>query len=181
VGPGNHVTSFVSRQPGGKDFGVLHLKLTQLTEGERSFLLAHLATAMFGACLAFSAVMRMGQGAVFSQPLTAYELWIVICGAIGGGLGLYLNRHRMGQGGPMGAVQAMGAIVLSNATGAVICGTLALPLYGTMFGPFTLIMILVSSPLVSLIWLLNQLAAHLLLARYHAERDSIFAGSLAKA
>ena len=148
--------------------------LIKLTEGERSFLLAHLVTAVFGAGVALTAVMRMAQGAFFAGPMSAYELWIVLSGAIGGALGLFLNRHRMGQGGSTGAVQALGAIVLSNATGAVICGTLALPLYGTMFGPFTLIMILVSSPLLSLIWLANQLATHLLLARFHAERDSIF-------
>jgi hypothetical protein len=148
--------------------------LTNLTEGERSFVLAHLATALFGAGAAFAAVMRMGQGAIFAAPLTAYDLWIVLSGAIGGALGLYLNRQRIGQAGSTGLIQAFGAIVMSNVTGAVICGTLALPLYGTMFGPFTLIMILIGSPLVSLIWLANQVAAHLLLAQYHAERDSIF-------
>lgn len=151
-------------------------RLNKLTEGERSFVLAHLATAIFGAGVAFVAVMRIGQGAFFGEPMTAYDLWIITSGAIGGALGLYWNRHRMGQGGSAGAIQALGAIVLSNVTGAVICGTLALPLYGTMFGPFTLIMILVSSPLLTVIWLANQLAAHILLARFHAERDSIFVG-----
>ena len=131
-------------------------KLSNLTEGERSFVLAHLATAVFGAGVAFMAVMRMRQGAIFSAPITGYDLWIILSGALGGALGLYLNRHRMGQGGSTGAIQALGAIVLSNVTGAVICGTLALPLYGTMFGPFTLIMILISSPLISLIWLTRR-------------------------
>ena len=158
----------------------MHHRLSQLTEGERSFVLAHFATAIFGAGVAFVAVMRTGQGAFFAEPMTVYDLWIITSGAIGGALGLYWNRHRMGQGGSVGAIQALGAIVLSNVTGAVICGTLALPLYGTMFGPFTLIMILVSSPLLTLIWLANQLAAHLLLARFHAERDSIFVGGAAK-
>lgn len=155
--------------------------LSHLTEGERSFLLAHLATAVIGAILAFSAVMSMEHSAFFTEPLTAYDLWLVGSGAIGGALGLYLNRHRIGQAGPAGAMQALGAIIMSNLTGAVICGTLALPLYGTMFGPFTLIMILVTSPFLGLIWLANQLAAHLLLARYHAERNSIFVGAGAKA
>ncbi len=150
---------------------------SNLTEGERSFVLAHVATAVFGAILALSAVMRMHPGVFFAQPMSVYDIWIVLCGAIGGALGLYMNRHRIGQGGPAGMVQALGAIVLSNVTGAVICGTLALPLFGTMFGPFTLIMILISSPLLCLIWLANQLGAYLLLARYHTERDSIFVGT----
>jgi hypothetical protein len=141
--------------------------------------LAHSATALLGAVVALTAIVRMRQGEFFSEPMTAYSLWFILSGAIGGALGLYMHRHRMGQGGSYPAVQALGAIVLSNATGAVICGTLTLPLYGTMFGPFTLIMILVSSPVVSLIWLVNQLAVHLLLARFHAERDSIFVGSSA--
>ena len=148
--------------------------VTNLTDGERSFVLAHFATAAIGAIMAFNAVMRMGQGNIFTQSLTAYDFWIIASGAVGAAMGLYLNRHRMGQGGASGAVQALGAILLSNLTGAVICGTLALPLYGTMFGPFTLIIILLSSPLLCLIWVANQLAVHLLLARFHAERDSIF-------
>ena len=156
-------------------------RLTPFTEGERSFVLAHAATAMLGALLAFNAVMRMRQDAFFAQPMSVYGIWIVLSGALGGALGLYLNRHRMGQVGSAGAVQALSAIVMSNVTGAVICGTLALPLYGTMFGPFALIMILVSSPMVFVLWLANQFAAHLLLARFHAERDSIFVGTLGKA
>ena len=160
---------------------MLLFRLNSLTDGERRFVVAHLASAMIGAILAFNAVMRMGQGKFFAQPLSAYEIWIILAGAIGGALGLYLNRHRMGQGGPIGVLQALGATVMANMTGAVICGTLALPLYGTMFGPFTMIVILVSSPMVFVIWVGNQVAAHLLMARYYAERDSIFVGLAAKA
>ena len=149
-------------------------RLSNLTEGERSFVMAHVATAVLGAMLAFSAVLRMRQDAFFAQPVTPYDIWIVLSGALGGALGLYLNRHRMGQVGPAGMLKALGAIVMSNVTGAVICGTLALPLYGTMFGPFTLFVILVSSPVLCLVWLANQAGAHMLLARYHTERDSIF-------
>lgn len=146
----------------------------KLTEGERSFVLAHLATGVFGAGVAFAAVLRLGGGAFFARPMTAYEYWIVLAGALGAVLGLFFNRHRMGQGGTYGAMQAVGAVVLSNAMGAVIGGTLALPVYGTMFGPLALIIILISSPLLTLMWLANQLAAHILMARFHAERDSIF-------
>ena len=145
-----------------------------LTEGERSFVLAHLATGLFGAGVALVAVMRLGGGMFFSRPISGYEIWMVIAGGLGGGLGLYLNRHRMGVGGPQGVLQAFGAIILTNIMGGVIGGTLALPLYGTMFGPFALVMILLSSPFMFLLWLANQLGSHLLMARYHTERDSIF-------
>lgn len=148
----------------------------KLTQGERSFVLAHFATAVFGAGVAFAAVMRTGGGAYFSRPMTAYEIWVVLAGAIGAALGLFLNRHRMGQGGTHGAVLALGAVVMSNGTGAVIGGTLALPVYGTMFGPLALVIVLVGSPLLTLIWLASQIAAHLLMARFHDERNSIFVG-----
>lgn len=152
-----------------------------LTEGERSFVLAHLATGVFGAGVAFAAVMRLGGGEFFSRAMSPYDIWMVIAGGIGGGLGLYLNRQRMGQGGGAGVLQAFGAIILTNIMGAVIGGTLALPLYGTMFGPFALIMILMGSPLLCLMWLANQVAAHLLMARFHTERDSIFVTRVAPA
>ena len=148
----------------------------RLTEGERSLAMAHAAMAVFGAGLAFSAVLRMGAGAWSGAPLGGYEVWIIGCGAIGGALALYLCRDRVGQAGPL---RAAAAIIFTNLMAAVIAGTLALPIYGTMFGPFALVMILAGSPMLGLMWLANQLAVHLLLANFHAERDSIFrAGSV---
>ncbi len=145
------------------------------SDGERALAIALLATALFGAVVATIAVMRFDRGAVIGRPLSPYEIWIVASGAIGAAAGLYLWRHRIGHLGPRGAVRSLGGMVLVSVLGAVIAGTLALPLYGTMFGPFTLVVILASSPFAAMAWFVNQLAAHLLVQRFHAERDSIFA------
>jgi len=144
------------------------------SDGERALALALVATALFGAVVAAIAVMRFDDGAVISRPLSPYELWIVASGAIGAAAGLYLWRHRIGQIGLRGAARSLTGMVLVSALGAVIAGTLALPLYGTMFGPFTLAVILASSPVAAAAWFVNQLAAHLLVQKYHTERDSIF-------
>ena len=58
--------------------------------------------------------------------------------------------------------------------GPIIAGTLALPLYGTMFGPFTLGLIFFASPMTAVFWLGNLLGVHVLFLTWHSERDSIF-------
>jgi len=51
---------------------------------------------------------------------------------------------------------------------------MALPLYGTMFGPFTLFVSLFSAPLLALLWVNVLVGAHFLLAIWRTERDTIF-------
>jgi len=152
-----------------------------LSEGERSLFMALLATALFGAGVALAIVMRFDDAALMGRQLSPYELWIVLSGAIGAASALYLLRSRIGQPHQDNPVRAalrfLTTTVLTSALGAVIGGTMALPLYGTMFGPFTLIVILAGSPFLLLLWCANQFAAHKLLRTWHSERDSIFAQS----
>ena len=149
-----------------------------LSEGERSLVTALLATALFGAGVALAMVMRFDNAALIGRRLSPYELWIVLSGASGAASALYLMRSRIGQAhqdNPLRAtLRFVSTTVLTSALGAVIGGTMALPLYGTMFGPFTLIVVLAGSPMLSLLWCANQFAAHRLLRVWHSERDSIF-------
>jgi len=123
-------------------------------------------------------VMRFDDAALMGRQLSAYELWVILSGAIGAASALYLLRSRIGQPLEDNPVRAtlrfLSTTVLTSALGAVIGGTMALPLYGTMFGPFTLIVILAGSPILMLVWGVTQFAAHKLLRVWHSERDSIF-------
>jgi hypothetical protein len=146
-----------------------------LTVGERRLVLAYVTVSLFGAALALSIVIRLGHGGVLMGTMTGYEFWMLLAGAAGAGAGLFLSRDRFGWPGLRGTGQALGGMLMVCFSGSLIAGTLALPLYGTMFGPFTLGVVLASSPLLTLLWVATLYGAHLMLQSWRAERNSIFA------
>ena len=50
---------------------------------------------------------------------------------------------------------------------------MALPFYGTMFGPFTLVVSLFSAPILAILWITALFSAHLMIKVRRIERDSI--------
>ena len=97
---------------------------------------------------------------------------MVVSGAIGTTVALYVTRHRIGRRGVFSAILTLvGVSVLAGLIG----GTLAMPVYGTMFGPFLLVVTLAGSPLLALLWCVNLGAVHVLLSDWQNERDSSFA------
>ncbi|MFT5649580.1 MAG: hypothetical protein ACJAXK_002624 [Yoonia sp.] len=145
-----------------------------LTEGEQSILLAFFGVAFFGAALALNVVTTLGGHAAMFRPFAAYDYWIVLSGALGGCAGLYMGRNWMGLPGLHGIASAIVGTVWISFLGGVVGGTLALPFYGTMFGPFTLFVSLFSAPLLAVFWACILMAAHFLLMVWRAERDTIF-------
>lgn len=145
-------------------------RLFTLTEGERSILLAAISASVFGAVLAFNFVMTLGGQMAMLNMLSAYELWVTMSGAIGALAGLYLSRNWMGHAGWRGLVRACAGIISTSMTRAVVGGTLALPFYGTMFGPFTLVMTLIGAPILAILWISTLACAHFLLATWRSER-----------
>lgn len=145
---------------------------TRPTRGERSLAYAVSAFAVFGALVAFVLVVRIGPAAFFSRGPSLYEGWVVLAGGFGAALALFVARHRVARRGPFGALMTLvGVSLLAGLFG----GTLAMPLYGTMFGPFALTVTLAGSPVLAGLWCINLIAVHLLLCDWQAERDSIFA------
>jgi hypothetical protein len=145
------------------------------TRGERARALACLIVALGGAVLSAIVVGRLVEGPAL--PLVApdwYGLWIVAAGGIGALGGLFLVRDRLGQPGAGGWRRAISAALVLSFAGSVIAGTLALPIYGTMFGPLSLVVALIDLPLLGPAWVCCILAAHGLMRRWRRERDSIF-------
>lgn len=62
--------------------------------------------------------------------------------------------------------------------GALFGGTLALPFYGTMFGPFTLVVTLIKAPILALLWTSSLLSAHFMIKVRRDERDSVLYAAL---
>ncbi len=145
-----------------------------MSRGERSRLFAYVVVALCGAIVGYAVVLRLSLGFSVINGLSGYDIWMIVTAAIGSMAGLYLAGDRFGQPGWAGLRRAMLATIWVSFVGSVIGGSLMLPFYGTMFGPFTLLVTLASSPLLALLWVLNLMGAHSLLNHWRRERDTIF-------
>jgi hypothetical protein len=144
------------------------------TQGERFRQIAYAAVAVSGALLALAVTLRLGHKADTPFTLSTYHLWVTLAGLAGGFVGLRVTEHFFGHPGAWGVLRALGGIIIICLTAPVITGSLALPLYGTMFGPFMFGTTLVALPLLGIIWAVTLLAVHLCLAPWRRERDSLF-------
>lgn len=144
-----------------------------LTNGERSIILAYFGVAVFGAALGINVVLTLGGAAAWITPFNAYDYWVIFSASAGGCVGLYLGREWMGHEGPRGVGRAIIGIIWVSFVGALAGGTMALPFYGTMFGPFTLVVSLFSAPILAILWITALFSAHLMIKVRRIERDSI--------
>ena len=135
--------------------------------------MAYFGVAIFGAALGLNVVLTLGGVAALIAPFTAYDYWVIFSSAVGGCMGLYLGREWLGHAGAKGHGRALLGMVWISFVGALFGGTLALPLYGTMFGPFTLVVTLFSAPLLAVLWFSALFSAHLMIKVRRIERDSI--------
>ena len=152
------------------------IRALDLTAGERCLVSAFVAVMALGGIVTAAVLDRVAEGAVAlpSGIPSAYGIWILCAGAIGSGLAFWLGLNRFGQRGALGLAQVVPGILAHAFIAALIGGTLALPAYGTMFGPFLLAVTLGAAPVLLAGWVVTLVAAHLLLSLWRRERDSIF-------
>ena len=154
---------------------VLPVKKIGLTEAERGLAFAFFGIGVFGAILAFSVVNRLSGGQTIFRGFGLYDVWVIASGVAGACGGLYAARRWFGDVGAQGWIRASVGSFVTTFFGALISGTLALPFYGTMFGPFALATSFIAHPLLAIFWVTTLAAAHMMYVRYRNERDSIFA------
>ena len=143
----------------------------KMTDGEQSVLLAFIGVGLLGAGMSFTIVNEMGGEGQILRPLSWYDSWMILSGLIGACVGLFLGRSCLGHGGWRGAFCMLrGGIVVTFAA-AIVGGSLALPLYGTMFGPLLLGMTLWGHPILGAIWVAMLLGAHALFRSFRRERQ----------
>lgn len=143
-----------------------------LTEGERSLIEAYLLMSListFGALMVF---VHLDGGAFHPSP---YLFWVVASGGVAGAAALRMVRDRLGHSGPRGILGSAAAAFAATFLIGLVGGSLALPIYGTMFGPFSLVVTLLATPGLALSWAACFILAHMRIRRWHRERDSIFA------
>ena len=114
------------------------------------------------------------------QPVIATDhpalgtLWQVAASMCGALSAAKATRGFFGGTGARGIFWTLvGAVVLTLAYG-VIAGTLILPIYGTMFAPWFVLLTLGGMPILGVLWCAGLVGYHVARARYEAERDTIF-------
>lgn len=143
------------------------------SEGERARASAFMLVGISSGALGYLAVLHLDSSALF-DTLSWYETWIVVASGLGGMLALFLSGDRMGQAGPIGALRGVAGAIWLTFIGSLIGGTMGLPFYGTMFGPFIVTVTLMGAPMLALLWAFNLIGVHWLMGIYQRERDTIF-------
>lgn len=144
------------------------------SDGEQRLGIAYLAIGVFGAILALSVQSRLGDGVGGLPTFDLRTLWLCVCGAIGSLTGFHICRGRLGWSGINGAANAVVQGFWVTMVGSVIAGTLALPLFGTMFAPWLLLVTFFEAPFLLILWCIVLGASHVLVVRWQEERNSIF-------
>ncbi|MBS1303796.1 hypothetical protein [Loktanella sp. SALINAS62] len=137
--------------------------------------MAWVAVSALGGFLAYTLVSNIAGTHALMRVFGTTEWWFVGCGVFGAMAGLYCARHWIGVTGRYALVKAFCGIVIVSFMGALIGGSLMLPLYGTMFGPMLFAMMLVENPVLALVWIVVLIAAHILISRHRREREQMFA------
>ena len=145
-----------------------------MTYGAKRLALAYTVVSLGGAAVGIAMLAQLGDGLAFESWPSPFEIWTVIACAIGAAAGLHMGRDHFGHPGPVGFLRAVLACLWVSFLGSLIGGTLALPIYGTMFGPLSLAATLITRPLLALVWFGNLFACHVFVAYHRAERDSVF-------
>lgn len=146
-----------------------------MTDGERSVLLAYCAIAFFGAGLSFVIINNLGGGQSVVRTFTGYDLWSMLAGTVGAPVGLFLARRWFGHPGIPGLARAIAGMPMMAFFSGTVGGTMALPFYGTMFGPFSILVTFWAMPIVAAFFFVMLMAVHQLFAVYHRERETLFA------
>lgn len=143
------------------------------TYGERARGLAFVLSGACSAGLGYLAVLHLDHSALFTR-MSWYQMWVVVASSCGGMMALFLSGDRLGQAGRTGAMRGAAGAIWVTFIGALIGGTLSLPFYGTMFGPFIVVVTFMGAPMLAMLWAVNLFGIHVLLGLYQRERDTIF-------
>ena len=140
--------------------------------GERQLMQAYAIAAGAGALVG---VFFLYDSLADRFSLSIFRAWLGVAGALGAVGSLYIMRSHFGKTGPLGTAQAIFSGVMATLLTGIIGGTVALPVYGTMFGAWLVIASFIQNPILLLPWAAGIYAVHRAFLVYRKERDTIFA------
>lgn len=104
--------------------------------------LASALVLVSGAAMSLAVVLRLSGGSLS----LSYGLWVALSGAVGAWAGLGMAWRDLGWPGTKGILLAVRGSFVFAMTGAIAGGSLVLPIFGTMFAPFAVIVTLMAIP-----------------------------------
>lgn len=134
-----------------------------LTRGEKAFVSAYAIVIAISAGLTMLVMSGVEGPSALPQEPSLYVLWVIFAGALSGGIGLFAARGWMGQTGLLGFARATVGAIAVVLLGAIIAGTLILPVYGTFYGPFLLLSEFIGKPWIAFAWFAALFGAHYLM------------------
>jgi len=140
---------------------------------ERWMITATAAIMAIGALLGIWAFAELQPIVDTTQPLFS-TAWQVAASLVGAGIAARSMSRFFGMRGMGGTVRAVFGSVLGTLAFGIIAGTLILPIYGTMFAPWFVVLALVGQPVLGLLWVSGWAALQVASIKYEDERDTIF-------
>ncbi len=139
------------------------MEFLHLTRGEKAFVSAYAIVIAISAGLSMLVMTGVEGPRGIPQEPSLYVLWIIFAGALSGGISLFIARGWMGRPGALGIARAIVGSIAVAIIGAVLAGTLILPVYGTFYGPFLLLSAFIAKPWIAIAWFAALLGAHYLM------------------
>ncbi|MEL6608118.1 MAG: hypothetical protein AAFO93_04320 [Pseudomonadota bacterium] len=142
------------------------------SRAEWALILAFAALALAGAVLGMYALRDLNALDSFTSRDTARG-WLAMSGAMGACLSAMAMRDRFGRVGRGSLWHAAVAGVITTMLVGIVAGTLVLPIFGTMFGPWLVLIALLNMPVLAVPWMFALWGYDTARRSYTAERESL--------
>ena len=106
-----------------------------------------------------------------------FSQWIILSGALSGGIALALARGWMGMEGALGLARAIVGTTAMALIAAMTAGLLIDPLIGVVYGPVLLATEFLAKPWLATAWMVVGLFVHYMQLRARRERDASYIAS----
>ncbi|MEO0678226.1 MAG: hypothetical protein AAFZ02_11785 [Pseudomonadota bacterium] len=149
------------------------MTITLPSPAERSVLTACVAVGATGALLACEALRPIaGDDGFFTGSA---GLWYATLSAGFSATAVaYGVRRNFGHPGTGGALWSVFFSIVATCVLGIVAGSFILPVFGTMFGPWFMILAVLKTPLLALPWALSLYGLHLAGKEYVAEQATAF-------
>ncbi|MEL6913327.1 MAG: hypothetical protein AAFP13_02375 [Pseudomonadota bacterium] len=140
---------------------------------EKQMLGAYVLSTAAGGLLGYSALGGLHSMVEIAGPGIGGVLSALASCAGGLGSAFFLREH-FGHGGTLGIVTVLAGGFFATALLGIIAGTILLPIFGTMFGPWLILLTAVTKPWLAAPWLWALFRMHQAREAYLVERETIF-------
>lgn len=134
------------------------------------FAVVLIASGLIGLAMGVKGIDKLRRGGVDVAPLTGFEYWIIIVSFCTGAAVFLFNVDRMGRPGWKGCATCIYGVCRMVFFGALIGGTIMLPVHGTIYAPVIIMSVALETPMDLLIWFVEICVCHKLIMDWRNEK-----------